>query len=132
VAKVTINGDVFEFDTLRKPMSEALAVEKALKIPYVQYEQGLQDGSAASLAAFIWLVWRRDGRDIALADILSGAVEIDLATLDIEADEGETDPTAPTPPALSTTAGDTSAPSPKSSASAPGRSGSSTRPSSKP
>ena len=122
MAKVTIGGEVFGFDPSRKPMSEALAIEKAMKIPYAQYEQGLTEGSAQSLAGFICLVWRRNGRDVPLADILSGAVDIDLGDLDIEAEEGEADPTNPIPPVSGTTAASTSASSPRSSASVPGRS----------
>jgi hypothetical protein len=97
VAKVTVNGEVFDFDLTRKPMSEALALEQGLKCRYADWETDLQGGSARALAGFVWLVWRRDGRDIPLADILSGKVEIDLAGLDIEADEGETGPTSPPP-----------------------------------
>lgn len=121
MAKVTINGEVFGFDPGRKPMSEALAIEEALKIPYVQYEEGLEAGSARSLAGFVWLVWRRNGRDVALADILSGAVEVDLSTLTMEPEEGEPGPTRTTPTASATTGSSTSASSPKSSASAPGK-----------
>jgi hypothetical protein len=122
VAKVTVNGEVFEFDPVRKPMAEALAIEDALKIPYAQYEEGLGKGSARSIAGFVWLVWRRNGKDVPLADILSGAVDIDLSTLEIEAADGEADPTTPTPAASSTTGAGTSARSPKSSTSAPGKS----------
>src|SRR5262245_38364036 len=108
-------------------MAEALAIEKGLKIPYAQYEQGLSEGSAVSLAGFCWLVWRRNGRDVPLEDILSGGVDIDLATLDIEGDEeGEAGPTNPGPAASSPTAAGTSGSSPRSSASAPGKSASST------
>lgn len=114
MAKVTINGEVFEWDPVRKPMSEALAIEKALGIPYVQYEEGLANGSARSLAGFVWLVWRRNGREVDLADILSGAVDIDLNGLEMQPDEGEAGPTSPVPAALSTTGADTSASSPKS------------------
>ena len=121
MAKVTINGEVFEWDPGRAPMSEALAIEEGLKIPYVQYEEGLNRGSARSLAGFIWLVWRRNGRDVPLADILSGAVEVDLNTLDMQSDEGETGPTLPPPTASATTAASTSASSPKSSASGRGK-----------
>lgn len=122
MAKVTINGEVFEWDAARKPMSEALAIEQALGIPYVQYEQGLETGSARSLAGFCWLVWRRNGRDVPLADILSGAVDIDLNSLDLQSDEGgETGPTMPTPTASDGTGTSTSESSPKSSASAPGK-----------
>jgi len=121
LAKVTINGEVFEFDQLRKPMAEALALEEALKIPYAQYEEGLQKGSARSLAGFVWLVWRRNGRDVPIADILSGAADVDLASLDIEGEGEEPGPTTPPPPASPTTSDGTSASSPKSSASARGK-----------
>jgi hypothetical protein len=132
VAKVTINGEVFGWDPSRKPMSEALAIEHALKCNYAQWETDLQAGSARAICGFIWLVWRRDGRDVALDDILSGEVEIDLGDFNVEADEGETDPTTTAPAALNGTGGATSASSPRSSTSARGRSGSSSRTSSKP
>ena len=132
MAKVTIGGEVFEFDLMRKPMSEALAIEKGLKIPYAEYEEGLRKGSAVSLAGFCWLVWRRNGRDVALADILSGVVDIDLGALDIEGLEDEADPTTPPRPASPSTGDGTSAPSPKSSVSARGKPSSSTRATSKP
>jgi hypothetical protein len=85
----------------------------------------MQGGSARALAGFIWLVWRRDGRDIALADILSGDVEVDLATLDIELEPGEpgyeqqeqgggTGPTNPAPGRSSSTGASTSPHSAKS------------------
>jgi hypothetical protein len=125
VAKVTVNGEVFEFDMSQKPMSEALAVEKALGMPYARYDEGLREGFARSMAGFIWLVWRRNGRDVKFADIESGAVDIDLDTLDIDdGEEVEAGPTTPTPPASSTTAAGTSARSPKSSTSARGNSAS--------
>jgi hypothetical protein len=126
--KVTIGGEVFDFDAARRPLSEALAIEKALGIPYAAYDEGLRAGSARSVAAFIWLVWRRNGKDVPLADILSGAVDVDLDTLEVDTggdeDAGEAGPTTPTPPVLSTTAAGTSARSRKSSASARGSSAS--------
>ena len=110
MAKVTVGGEVYSFDPAYKPMSEALMA-----------------GSARSLAGFVWLVWKRNGRDVPLADILSGAVDVDLNTLEIEggddeAEAGEVGPTTPTPEASSTTAAVTSASSRKSSGSSPGRS----------
>ena len=107
MAKVTINGEVFDWDASRKPMSEALAIENALKCRYVDWETDLQAGSARAIAGFIWLVWRRDGRDIALADILDGKVEIYLGGLSVEGDEGEADPTSLPPEPSSTTGGST-------------------------
>jgi hypothetical protein len=125
--KVTINGEVFEYDPDRKPMSEALAIEAGLGMPYAAYEEGLRAGSAKSVAGFIWSVWKRNGRDVPLADILSGKVDVDLNALDIDAGDAEGDetgPTTPTPTATSTTGGSTSGSSPKSSGSSRGRSAS--------
>jgi hypothetical protein len=121
--KVTIDGEVFDFDPVRKPLVEALALEAGLKIPYAQYEEGLREGRALSVVGFIWLVWRRNGRDVPLADILSGAVAVDLDALEVD-EEGEADPTTPPPPASPTTGDATSAPSRKSSTSGRGSSGS--------
>ena len=120
--KVTIAGEVFDFNPEYKPLAEALALEAGLKIPYVQYEEGLRDGSARSVAAFIWLVWKRNGRDVPLGDILSGAVDIDLNTLEVDDEAAAAGPTSLPPPASSTTGGGTSERSPKSSTSAPGKS----------
>ena len=104
MAKVTINGEVFAWDNSRKPMSEALALENGLKCRYVDWETDLQAGSARALAGFVWLVWKRNGRDVPLDDILSGAVEIDLGGLNIEPDGDETGPTS-LPPEPSPTTG---------------------------
>jgi hypothetical protein len=103
VAKVTINGEVFQWDFARKPLAEALALEEALKCRYVDWENDLQAGSAKAVAGFIWLVWRRNGRDVPIGDILSGAVEVDLGSIDTEADDGEADPTSPPPEPSDTT-----------------------------
>lgn len=77
--KITINGETFEFDGEKKPMFEALELEKQLGMTYGKYEQDLQAGSMVALAGFCWQVWFRNGRKVALADILSGDIEIDIA-----------------------------------------------------
>jgi hypothetical protein len=102
VAKVHINGESFAYDRSHKPLSEMMALERALAIPYAQWEADLTAGSARALAAFCWLIWRRDGRDVPFADIESGAVEIDYNSIEFELDgdqkpEAETDPTPDTP-----------------------------------
>ena len=103
MAKVTINGEVFEWDGSRKPMSEALALENALKCRYADWETDLTAGSARALCGFVWLVWRRAGRDVPMDDILAGKVEIDLDSFTIEPDEGDADPTSPPPEPTATT-----------------------------
>lgn len=133
--KVTINDEVFDFDPSHRPMAEALALENALKMPYAQWEEGLATGSARAMCGLVWLVWRREGRDVPIDDILSGKVEVDLNKFDVErpGDEaGEADPTGPGTGPSSMTAANTSASSPKSSTSAPGRRDGSPRTSSRP
>jgi len=121
LAKVTINGEVFEWDFTRRPLSEALALEQALKCRYADWETDLQAGSARAVCGFIWLVWRRNGRDVPLDDILNGTVEVELADFGIEEEEGESDPTSPPPAPSPTTNTAISVRSPKSSTSARGR-----------
>jgi hypothetical protein len=116
MAKVTINGEMFDFDQSKRPMLEALTIEDKLKMPYAEWETQLQAGSAKALVGFVWMVWHRDGRPTTIEDILSGEAEVNLAEVNIEADEGDADPTTPTPAPSPTTATNTSARSPKRSA----------------
>lgn len=118
MAKVTVNGEMFDFDQSKRPMLEALTIEDKLKVPYAQWETDLQAGSVRALCGFIWMVWHRDGRDVPLEDILSGKAEVNLAEVNIEADEGDAaaGPTIPPPGPSPTTAASTPARSRKSSA----------------
>lgn len=93
--KVCVNGEYFEYDLGRKMMAEMLALEEETGIPYGQWEEGLNKGSAKSLAALAWLLWHRDGRDVKFADIISGEVALNLAEFRFERDEEPPDPTGP-------------------------------------
>jgi hypothetical protein len=115
MAKVTINGEMFDFDQTKRPMLEALTIEHELKMRYADWETELQGGSARALCGFIWMVWHRDGRDVPLEDILSGKADVNLADVNIESDEGEADPTSPPPDPSPTTTASTPARSRKSS-----------------
>jgi hypothetical protein len=84
MAKVTVNGETFDSGG-EVMLTEALALEKGLGVPYWQWEQDLAAGSVLAMCGFIWLTWRRNGRQVELADILSGKVELNLATLAIKA-----------------------------------------------
>lgn len=120
MAKVTITADgiaeTFEFDGTRKPMSEALAIENTLGIPHARWEADLAAGSARALCGFIWLVWRRAGREVPFADIESGKIGLDVNdAFSVEPDDGpEPGPTSPgsspaaAPEASSSTSGATS------------------------
>ena len=131
MAKIRINGETFDYDQSHHPMSEALAIEDAMGMRYVDWETELAAGSMRAMCGFVWLVWRRNGREVDIKSILSGETEIDLdelLTSLMEArQENEPDPTsgdspAPTAPARTpTTEAGTSRSSRSSSASARGR-----------
>lgn len=132
MAKITINGEVFDFDFAHRPMSEALALEHALGMRYADWESELAAGSMKAMCGLVWLIWRRDGRQVELGDILSGEVEIDLGGLldslqALAAEAQEPDPTDPggTRPDRTQATGRNTSPSSRShSASGRGRSGS--------
>ena len=137
--KIVIGGETFDYER-KRPMSEALAIEKAWGRRYAEWEAELAAGSAEAVAVLAWVVWRRDGRDVPLEDILGGAVDFDyLEVLDslsaayraaereeAERGEGPTSGASPltAPDGTATTSSATSAPSPRSSASGRGKSGS--------
>ena len=93
MAKIRINGELFDFDRDYKPMAEALVLEKTLGTTYGQWEQDLAEGSARAIAGLIWLVWRRNGREVDFADIESGAVDVNLAAFGAEDEEAPPGPT---------------------------------------
>src|SRR6516162_11129694 len=97
MAKVNLNGEWFDFDFGHKPMSEALALEKATGQRYADWEAELAAGSMAAMCGLVWLIWRRGGRDIPLQGILDGTVEVDLGplleSLQALAEETAVDPT---------------------------------------
>ena len=142
MAKIRINGENFDFDGTKAPMSEALEIERVLGIRYAQWEEDLGAGSMRAMAGFVWKVWHRDGRDISLQDIVDGKVEVELSELleslmevarereeQAKAEEDPKDPMAPSatataPGGTPTTGTSTAASSRKGSASAPGKSAS--------
>ena len=98
--KVTIGGQVYDYDGKRAPMSEALAIEKTYGRRYAQWQEDLAAGSAEAMCVLAWIIWRRNGRDIPYADILDGKADFDLLEMltsiseSAEADAAE----APDPP----------------------------------
>jgi hypothetical protein len=97
MVKVTIKGEVFSFDP-RYPMAEAIAIEDGLGMTFGAWQQALGTGSAKSMAGYLWLVLRRNNRDVALGDILSGKYELTADDFEIEEEgAGEPDPTVSPP-----------------------------------
>ena len=138
--KFTINGEAFDssWDFGHVSMSDALAIEKVANRRYVEWEMEFLGGSAEALAAFVVLTWRRDGREVELKNILNGSVELDfsetyssvmnaLAEAQAEARRAKENPTSGAgpltdPDGTATTSTATSERSPRSSASARGKS----------
>jgi hypothetical protein len=79
--KVILNGEAFDFDGLSMPMSEAMALEKAWGRRYAEWQAELEAGTLEAFCVMAWLIWRRDGRDVELRDILEGRADFDLGEL---------------------------------------------------
>lgn len=96
MTKVTINGDEYPFDSEKYPLAEAILLEEGLGIPFAQWEQEMLRGSVKALAGYIWLVLRRNGKEVPLADIVSGDYAVDTREISIGPADGEpADPTLP-------------------------------------
>ena len=89
-------------------MSEALWVEHVYKRRYAEWQEDLSAGSAKAMCVLACLIWRRDGRDVPLQDLLDGTVDFDLmemltsmadAAKEAEGAAGPADPTPPSAPA---------------------------------
>jgi hypothetical protein len=108
MTKIIIDGETFDYDGKHQPMSEALAIEEVYGRRYAEWQDDLGGGSAKAYCVLAWLVWRREGRDVPFADMLSGKVDFDLGEMlksifpepepETEA-EAEADPTVSPDPA---------------------------------
>jgi len=140
--KITLNGEVFEYDGTKPKVSEALVIEEAYGRRYVEWQDDLSSGGAKAMCTLAWFIWRQAGRDVDLAGILDDTVPLDLhemiqsvlesaaALAAAAAEEGGQGPTipcgSPGPDGTPTTGTGTSSSSPASSTSVRGKSGSST------
>jgi hypothetical protein len=99
MVKVTISGKEYSFDNDRYSLPEAIEIERGTGIPFgVWRAAGLVQGYAAAMAGFAWVVLKRDGQDVPLADIMSGEYPLDIDEI-AAGPEGDDDPDAgPTSP----------------------------------
>ena len=79
--KITVNGEAFEVDLAHVPMSDALAIEREWKRRYAEWETELYAGSAEAACVLAWPLWRRDGREVPLQDVLGGTVDFDYSEM---------------------------------------------------
>lgn len=98
--KVTIDGQVYDYDRTKEPMSEALWVEDVYGRKYAEWRDDMGAGSARAWCMLACLILRRNGRDVTLDDISSGKFDFDFAeflasTVETSDGEGGADPTTP-------------------------------------
>jgi hypothetical protein len=119
--KVVLDGETFDYNEKKAPMSEALAIEHVYKRRYAEWQADLAAGSAKAFCVLAWLIWRREGRDVPFEDIIDGKVDFDLHEMVLSMNEdteapAEPDPTpSPAPAGTHTTGTSTSRSSRKSS-----------------
>jgi hypothetical protein len=120
--KVTIRGEVFPFEPVY-PLREAIEIEDQAGMSFGRYQEALVTGSARAVAVFAWAVLNRNGRDVPLADILSGTYELTTDDVTVEDEDGPRGP-GKGRRSSATTSGGGSPPSPTGSATPRPRSGS--------
>lgn len=75
---ITAGGETFSYDGTVAPLGECLAIEEAYGATYGRWQADLAAGAAKAFALLAWLVWRRAGREVDFAAILSGEVGLDV------------------------------------------------------
>ena len=79
MAKIRLNGEVFDWRSDEKPrMSEALAIEEAYGRGYCQWQEDLAGGVLRAMCTLAWFVWRQNGRDVPIGDIMSDDFDFDF------------------------------------------------------
>lgn len=93
--KITIEGQVFEYDPNRMLNTEAIALQKVTGMKMADWAKALAEGDVFAVTGLVWLMYRREGRDVRFDE-----VEFDLGTMEIEEDEDEVpkEPVGPTEP----------------------------------
>ena len=80
--KITVDGQVFDYDASRLLNTEAIALQRVMGMPVPDWTKAMQKGDAIALTGLVWLLWRRAGRDVPFDD-----VEFDLGSIEVEDDE---------------------------------------------
>lgn len=94
MAKVTIDGQVFDYDPTRMLNTEAIALQKVTGMRMQEWTGALTEGDAFALTGLVWLLWRRSGRQVPFDE-----VEFDIGSISLDDDEppaegdGEAGPT---------------------------------------
>jgi hypothetical protein len=57
--KLTIDGEVYDFDMTRITNVEGMAIEKVTGKTYVEWAEAMQAGSMLAVTALVWIVRKR-------------------------------------------------------------------------
>lgn len=77
--KITIAGESYEYNPDRLLNTEAIALQKVTGMRPPEFGKALEQGDAIALTGLVWLIWRRNGHEVAFDD-----VEFDFGDLVIE------------------------------------------------
>lgn len=94
MAKVTIDGQVYDYDPSRMLNTEAIALQKVTGMRMQEWTTALTQGDAFALTGLVWLLWRRSGREVSFDE-----VEFDIGSISLEDDQepqAEGDESGPT------------------------------------
>ena len=81
MAKVTIDGQVFDYDPNRMLNTEAIALQKVTGMRMQEWTTALTEGDAFALTGLVWLLFRREGREMPFDE-----VEFDIGSIALEED----------------------------------------------
>lgn len=79
--KVTIDGEVFNYDPNRMMNTEAIALQKVTGMKMQEWTTEMAQGDAFALTGLVWLLHRREGRNTPFDE-----VEFDIGSIVIEDD----------------------------------------------
>lgn len=80
--KVTIDGQVFDYNPNRMLNTEAIALQKVTGMRMQEWTSALTEGDAFALTGLVWLLYRREGNEVRFDE-----VEFDIGSIDIQDDE---------------------------------------------
>jgi hypothetical protein len=95
MAKVTIDGQAYDYDPNRMLNTEAIALQKVTGMKMQEWTTALTEGDAFALTGLVWLLWRRGGREVKFDE-----VEFDIGSITLEDDEPTEEPVGPTEEAV--------------------------------
>lgn len=96
--KISVDGKTYNYDPGKLMLSEARQLQAATGQTLVQWQRGLNDLDADSVAGLVWLLRKREGEP----ELQFGEVEFDLGSFEASEDDPQpvpTEDTASTEPA---------------------------------